>query len=224
MRLALSVLVVLLAYVTAQEQQPQYIVYRNPYQAPYYGDAVINPEDPRFFRPTTTTTTTSTSTVTCTKSTAACGGRRRRRELLFAGEEEEQFPIVPTAVEGYKTYLFYHLIFSSFIILFVIHCCRVEPTQLSSRDARAADPQQVYVVPPQFAYQPQSGFQSGPYNYHPVVLPFYGSQYQPAQRLFFNQIQSALTVTKTSTVFAISTSTSIPACSVAGTIPQCPNA
>ncbi|XP_046650370.1 uncharacterized protein LOC124341343 [Daphnia pulicaria] len=199
MRLALSVLVVLLAYVSAQDQQPQYIVYRNPYQAPYYGDAVINPEDPRFFRPTTTTTTTSTSTVTCTKSTAACGGRRRR-ELLFAGEEEEQFPIVPTAVKG------------------------VEPTQLSSRDARAADPQQVYVVPPQFAYQPQSGFQSGPYNYHPVVLPFYGSQYQPAQRLFFNQIQSALTVTKTSTVFAITTSTSTPACSVAGTIPQCPNA
>jgi hypothetical protein len=102
MRLALSVLAVLLAYVSAQDQQPQYIVYRNPYQAPYYGDAIINPEDPRFFFPTQTITTTSTSTVTCTKSTAACGGRRRR-ELLFAGEEEEQFPIVPTAVEGYKT-------------------------------------------------------------------------------------------------------------------------
>lgn len=101
MRLALSVLAVLLAYVSAQDQQPQYIVYRNPYQAPYYGDAVIHPEDPRLFLPTTTTTTTSTSTVTCTKSAAAaCAAGRRRRELMFAGEEEEQFPIVPTAVEG----------------------------------------------------------------------------------------------------------------------------
>ena len=104
MRLALSVLVVLLAYVSAQDQQPQYIVYRNPYQAPYYGDSVQRevaiPDDPRLFLPTTTTTTTSTSTVTCTKSTAACAAGRRRRELLFAGEEEEQFPIVPTAVEG----------------------------------------------------------------------------------------------------------------------------
>ncbi|XP_046438177.1 uncharacterized protein LOC124189754 [Daphnia pulex] len=197
MRLALSVLAALLAYVAAQDhQQPQYIVYRNP----YYGDAVINPDEQRLFLPTTTTTTTSTSTVTCTKSAAAACGGRRRRELLFAGEEEEQFPIVPTAVEG------------------------VEPTQLSSRDARAADPQQVYVVPPQFAYQPQSGFHSGSYNYRPVVVPFYGSQYQPAQRLFFTQIQSALTVTKTATAFAIFTSTSTPACSAAGTIPQCPNA
>ncbi len=101
MRLALSVLVVLLAYVAAQDQ-PQYVVYRNPYQGPYYGDAVISPDDPRLFLPTTTTTTTSTSTVTCTKSTAtAC--RRKRRGILFDGEEEEQFPIVPTAVEGYET-------------------------------------------------------------------------------------------------------------------------
>jgi hypothetical protein len=103
MRLALSALVVLLAYVSAQEQ-PQYVVYRSPYQAPYYGDSVQRevaiPDDPRLFLPTTTTTTTSTSTVTCTKSTAACAAGRRRRELLFAGEEEEQFPIVPTAVEG----------------------------------------------------------------------------------------------------------------------------
>ena len=99
MRLALSVLVVLLAYVAAQDQ-PQYVVYRSPYQAPYYGDSVINPEDPRLFFPTTTTTTTSTSTVTCTKSTATTCTGRKRRGILFDGEEEEQFPIVPTAVEG----------------------------------------------------------------------------------------------------------------------------
>ncbi|EFX88953.1 hypothetical protein DAPPUDRAFT_233993 [Daphnia pulex] len=200
MRLALSVLVVLLAYVAAQEQ-PQYVVYRSPYQAPYYGDSVINPEDPRLFLPTTTTTSTSTSTVTCTKSTAtACTGRRRRG-LLFDGEEDEQFPIVPTAVEG------------------------VEPTQASSRDARAADPQ-LFIVSPQLAYQPQSTFRSGTFNYRPVAVPFYGTHGQPVadERLFFTQIQSALTVTKTATAFAIFTSTSTPACSAAGTIAQCPNA
>ena len=102
MRLALSVLVVLLAYVAAQDQ-PQYIVYRSPYQAPFYGDSaepeIISPDDPRLFLPTTTSTLTSTSTVTCTKSTVtAC--RRKRRGILFEGEEEEQFPIVPSVVEG----------------------------------------------------------------------------------------------------------------------------
>ena len=102
MRLALSVLVVLLAYVAAQDQ-PQYIVYRSPYQAPFYGDSaepeIISPDDPRLFLPTTTSTLTSTSTVTCTKSTTACTGRKRRG-ILFEGEEEEQFPIVPSVVEG----------------------------------------------------------------------------------------------------------------------------
>jgi hypothetical protein len=105
MRLALSVLVALLAYVAAQEQQPQYVPYSgSPYQAPFYGDnaepAIISPDDPRLFRPTTTTTTTVTSTVTCTSFIAtACTGRRRRG-ILFDGEEEEQFPIVPSEVEG----------------------------------------------------------------------------------------------------------------------------
>jgi hypothetical protein len=101
MHLALSVVVVLLACVAAQDQQ-QYVVYRSPsYQAPYYGDSVVSPDDPRLFLPTTTTTTTSTTTVTCTKSTAtACTGRKRRG-ILFDGEEEEQFPIVPSEVEGY---------------------------------------------------------------------------------------------------------------------------
>ena len=99
MHLALSVVVVLLACVAAQDQQ-QYVVYRSPYQAPFYGDSVVSPDDPRLFLPTTTTTTTSTSTVTCTKSTVtAC--RRKRRGILFEGEEEEQFPIVPSVVEGY---------------------------------------------------------------------------------------------------------------------------
>jgi len=103
MRLALSVLVVLLAYVAAQDQ-PQYVPYGSPYQAPFYGDsaepAIISPDDPRLFRPTTTTTTTLTATFTCTSSIAtACTGRRRRG-ILFDGEEEEQFPIVPSEVEG----------------------------------------------------------------------------------------------------------------------------
>ncbi len=103
---------------------------------------------------------------------------------------------------------------------------RVEPTQVSNREARAADPQLLLAVSPPFAYQPQSGFHSGSYNYRPVVVPFYGSQAQPigAQRLFFSQISSALTVTKTATAFAIATSTSTPACSATGTIAQCPNA
>ncbi|XP_032777171.2 uncharacterized protein LOC116916097 [Daphnia magna] len=199
MRLALSVLAVLLACVAAQDH-PQFLAYRNPYQIPYYGENVFDPEDPRLFLPTTTTTLTSTSTATCTKSVAtACA--RKRRGLLYDGEEEEQFPIVPTAVEG------------------------VEPTQVSGRDVRAANPQLLFVAP-QYAYQPQSGYQSGPFNYRPVVVPFYGSHVQPVagQRLFFNQIQSALTVTRTSTVFTVTTSTSVPDCSKTGSIPQCPNA
>lgn len=101
MRLALSVFAVLLACVAAQNQ-PQYVVYRSPYQASYYGDKaeteIISPDDPRLFLPTTTTTTTLTSVVTCTSSIkATC---RRRRGILYAGEEEEQFPIVPSEVEG----------------------------------------------------------------------------------------------------------------------------
>ncbi|XP_046438195.1 uncharacterized protein LOC124189760 isoform X2 [Daphnia pulex] len=208
MRLALSVLVALLAYVAAQEQQqPQYVPYGSPYQAPFYGDnaepAIISPDDPRLFRPTTTTTTTLTSTVTCTSSIGtACAAGRRRRGILFDGEEEQQFPfIAPSEVEG------------------------VEPTPVSSRDARAADPQ-LFVVSPQLAYQPQSTFRSGTFNYRPVAVPYYGTHGQPVadERLFFTQIQSALTVTKTATAFAIFTSTSTPACSAAGTIAQCPNA
>ncbi|KAI9564678.1 hypothetical protein GHT06_008419 [Daphnia sinensis] len=197
MRLALSVLAVLLACVAAQDH-PQFLAYRSPYQIPYYGENAFDPEDPRLFLPTTTTTLTSTSTATCTLSVGtACV--RKRRGILYEGEEEEQFPIVPTAVEG------------------------VEPTQVSSRDARAADPQLLFVAP-QYTYQPQSGFQSGPYNYRPVVVPFYGAQPVAGQRLFFTQIQSALTVTKTSTVFTVVTSTSTPTCSKAGSIAQCPNA
>ncbi|XP_057371200.1 uncharacterized protein LOC130692140 [Daphnia carinata] len=198
MRLVLSVLAVLLACVAAQDQ-PQFLAYRNPYQVPYYGENVFVPEDPRLFRPTTTVTFTSTSTTTCTQSIAtAC---RKRRGVLYDGDEEEQFPIVPTAVET------------------------VEPTQVASRDVRAADPQLLFVAP-QYAYQLQSGSQSGPFNYRPVAVPFYGSHAQPVagQRLFFTQIQSAFTVTTTSTVFTVTTSTSVPTCSVAGTIAQCPNA
>jgi hypothetical protein len=99
MRLALSVLVVLFAYVAAQDQ-PQYLAFRRPYQAPRNGGSVVDPDDPRLFLPTTTTTTTLTSVVTCTSSIkTACTGRRRRG-ILFDGEEEEQFPIVPSEVEG----------------------------------------------------------------------------------------------------------------------------
>ena len=99
MHLSLSVLAVLLACVAAQDQQ-QYVVYRSPFQAPYYGDSVVDPDDPRLFLPTTTTTTTLTSTVTCTSSIKTECTRRRRRGILFDGEEEEQFPIVPSEVEG----------------------------------------------------------------------------------------------------------------------------
>ncbi|XP_057371194.1 uncharacterized protein LOC130692135 [Daphnia carinata] len=200
MRFTLSVFAVLLACVAAQNQ-PQYVVFRSPYQAPFYGDSadLLNPDDPRLFLPTTTTTVTSTSTATCTKSTAtAC---RRRRGIQYDGDEDEQFPIVPSAVEG------------------------VEATQVSTRDARAADPQ-LLAMAPSLAYQPQSAFRSGAFNYHPVVVPYFGSHGQPVsdERLFFTQIQSALTVTKTSTVFTVTTSTSTPTCSKTGTIAQCPNA
>lgn len=102
MRLALSVFAVLLACVAAQNQ-PQYVVYRSPYQAPYYGDStdVLNPEDPRLFLPTTTTTSTSTSTATCTKSTTACAAAAAAgRAISFDKEIKEQFPIVPSTVEG----------------------------------------------------------------------------------------------------------------------------
>ncbi|KAI9564677.1 hypothetical protein GHT06_008418 [Daphnia sinensis] len=201
MRFALSVFAVLLACVAAQNQ-PQYVVFRSPYQAPFYGDSadLLNPDDPRLFLPTTTTTLTSTSTATCTKSTAtACV--RKRRGILYDGEEDEQFPIVPSTVEG------------------------VEATQVSAREVRAADPQLLAMAPP-LAYQPQSAFRSGSFNYRPVVVPFFGSHGQPVadERLFFTQIQSALTVTKTSTVFTVVTSTSTPTCSKTGTIAQCPNA
>uniref|UniRef100_A0A0P6EZS4 Uncharacterized protein n=1 Tax=Daphnia magna TaxID=35525 RepID=A0A0P6EZS4_9CRUS len=201
MHFSLSVFAVLLACVAAQNQ-PQYVVFRSPYQAPFYGDSadVLNPEDPRLLLPTTTLTSTSTSTATCTKSVAtAC--TRKRRGLLYDGEEEQQFPIVPSTVEG------------------------VETTQVSAREARAADPQLLAMASP-LAYQPQSAFRSGSFNYRPVVVPYFGSHGQPVadERLFFTQIQSALTVTRTSTVFTVTTSTSTPDCSKTGTFPQCPNA
>jgi hypothetical protein len=122
---------------------------------------------------------------------------------------------------------FYPLFFSIFLHFLNLfkHCCRVEPTQVSSRDVRAADPQ-VFVLSSPSAYQPQSTFRSGSYNYRPVVVPFYGTNGQPVadERLFFTQIQSALTVTKTVSTFTLITSTSTPACSAVGKIPQCPNA
>lgn len=111
-------------------------------------------------------------------------------------------------------------------LLHLFNFCRVEPTPASGRMARAADPQ-LLLVSPQFAYQPQSGFNSDSYNYRPVVVPFYGSQNKPVvadERLFLNSIQSALTVTKTATAFTVSTFTLNPTCSAAGTIAQCPNA
>jgi hypothetical protein len=111
----------------------------------------------------------------------------------------------------------------------LLNCCRVEPTQVSSREARAADPQLILVSPP-FAYQqPQSGFHSDSYQYRPVALPFYASRnQQPAaiddQRFLLNSLQSAITATVTSTAFTITTFTLNPTCSVAGTIAQCPTA
>ncbi len=90
MRLAVSVLIVCLAYVANAEAN----------QA--FGYYYTNAADPRFFRPTTTSTVTSTFTSTCTRVVAGlanCVGRRRRG-ILFEEDNEEQFPIAPTAVQG----------------------------------------------------------------------------------------------------------------------------
>jgi hypothetical protein len=114
-------------------------------------------------------------------------------------------------------------------LFFVCFRFRVEPTQVPSRDARAADPQVLLISPP-FAYQqPQSGFHSDSYQYRPVALPFYASRnQQPAaiddQRFLLNSLQSAITATVTSTAFTITTFTLNPTCSKAGTIAQCPTA
>ncbi len=98
MRLALSALVFFVVAYIATAQEPGESQLYNYY--PYYGP------NARFLITTTTTITTvstSTSTVTCTKVidpliTATC---RRRRGLLHDDENEEQFPISPSAVQGY---------------------------------------------------------------------------------------------------------------------------
>lgn len=98
MRLALSALVFFVVAFVATAQETGESQLYNYY--PYYGP------NARFLITTTTTTTTvstSTSTVTCTKAvvpalTNAC---RRRRGLLHDDEHEEQFPISPSAVQGY---------------------------------------------------------------------------------------------------------------------------
>jgi hypothetical protein len=98
MRLTLSALVffVVACIATAQETGESQLY--NYY--PYYGP------NARFLITTTTTTTTVstlTSIVTCTNKIAVgintpCPARRG---LLHDDENEEQFPISPSAVQGY---------------------------------------------------------------------------------------------------------------------------
>ncbi len=105
MRLSLSVFVVFIVacMATAEEggENTAYGYYPSyqPLSPYYYGP------NARFLITSTTTTTTvstSTSVVTCTKVVAATAPEcARRRGLLDDDEDEEQFPIAPSAVQGY---------------------------------------------------------------------------------------------------------------------------
>ena len=94
MRLALSILLIFAACVTAEDHGRAYDFL----PASYYAGA--KEVDPRNLRPTTIVTSTSVSTVTCTKSIATGCTGRRRRAILLDDDSEEQFPIAPSAVEG----------------------------------------------------------------------------------------------------------------------------
>ena len=96
MRLTLSALVFFVVAYIATAQEPGESQPYNYY--PYYGP------NARFLVTTTTTSTTvstSTSTVTCTKFVAGLPDCPTRRGLLHDDENEEQFPISPSAVQGY---------------------------------------------------------------------------------------------------------------------------
>ena len=97
MRLTLPALVFFVVAYIATAQEPGESQPYNYY--PYYGP------NARFLVTTTTTSTTvsvSTSTVTCTKFVVGVlPDCPTRRGLLHDDENEEQFPISPSAVQGY---------------------------------------------------------------------------------------------------------------------------
>jgi hypothetical protein len=113
-------------------------------------------------------------------------------------------------------------------ILFVFFHKRVEATASPIREARAADPQ--YLIMPPFGYYPQ---EIQPGFYGPAVpSPYYNPYAQPlpGNRIFLSTIlQAALpaflkqtsTVTATSTVFTVTTSTSVPVCKPIPAVLQC---
>ncbi|KAI9564055.1 hypothetical protein GHT06_007793 [Daphnia sinensis] len=219
MRLALSLLAIFAA-CAATPQEPE-----GNYYAPYYGPNVVAP---RFLITTTITTTTvstSTSVVPCTSGPngglanagllgglPACSGRRRRGILEVLEEaDNEQFSILPSAVQ------------------------RVEATQVSNREARAADPQYVMMPPFGYSFYPQeiqSGFYDSPYVNGPFLIAPYGPYAQPVvgNRVFFSNILNAVlptflkqtsTSTVTSTAFTISTSTSVATCRPPPAVARC---
>ncbi len=96
MRLALSVLALFVVYVAAEDHARPY----DYFQPPYYAGANYAPIEQKLLRPTVTVTSTSISTVTCTKSTTACVRRRRGIALEEDESNDEQFPIVPSSVQG----------------------------------------------------------------------------------------------------------------------------
>uniref|UniRef100_A0A0P5HUW0 Uncharacterized protein n=1 Tax=Daphnia magna TaxID=35525 RepID=A0A0P5HUW0_9CRUS len=165
-----------------------------------------------FPRSTVSVTSTSTVDMICTKSVARiCRSNQvpflrsptstENSERIEAGEEgDEQFPVVPTAVQ------------------------QVEATALPTKQARAADPQ--YFVNPRAYENPlrnvQSAFYSGPYD--PLPMPLYDRYPQPVagqRQLFSGMLTATVTV---STALKINTITKTPRCSIAGPLPQCPNA
>ncbi|KAI9564672.1 hypothetical protein GHT06_008413 [Daphnia sinensis] len=172
-------------------------------------------------------TLTSTSTIYCTKSVNnRCNNRRRTqrpwrssrpsmapnknagtgkseeemlRFMLEGDNYEEQFPIFPTAVQRFET------------------------TALPTREARAADPQLLLVASKYYnpkARDGETGFRSDEYDVDATPFNKQYTQLNNAQRQMF--MPHLWTVTRKTTVFEIAISTSTPACSTTGTIPQCP--
>ncbi|XP_057371197.2 uncharacterized protein LOC130692138 [Daphnia carinata] len=119
--------------------------------------------------------------------------------VLDGDNYDEQFPIFPSVVQRFET------------------------TALPTREVRAADPQ-LFLVASKY-YNPkardgETGFRSDDYSSDATSFNKQYPQLNNAQRQVF--LQNLWTVTRKTTVFEIAISTSTPACSTTGTIPQCP--
>lgn len=138
--------------------------------------------------------------------------------MLLEDDNENQFPIFPSAVQGYYIILMKLTFWVDQITMF-LYCCRVEATQFPSREGRAADPQLLVVASRYYGNQQQqaedieSGFRSDNFNRR---IPSGNGQ---RQQQF---LQSLMTVTRRTTILEMDVSTSTPICSTLGRLPQCP--